>query len=233
MAQMIVVQTIEPRDGTIHHSHGDHRISIARIGFCGCVSCDQRALRRLRQMARPQFGHHCQQRQNHGPAQRDRAQNRMQQEHEDQEDRHPRQIEHRRRGRACEEPAQRIHLPPAIQRFGCGKAIAWHLDRQFMRYRSKAAVHPCPDPHHDLGPQRIEGTVKEEHPESQCRQKSKRFDRTAGQSPVIDLHHVDRPGQSQNVDQPRNHEDPDPISLEVAADHLLGLQCLANIGLIA
>jgi hypothetical protein len=153
--------------------------------------------------------------QKHGAAQRQRAQQRMQDIDEDHEDRHPGQVEQRHRPLAAEEVAHGVDIAAAVERFRGREAVARHVDRHPVRQRRHLGIEPRPDPDQDLGTDDIEAALEHIQPDRQRRQHHERRHAAAGQRPVVDLHHVDRARQREDVDDPRDdeQEDNDPAKV--------------------
>ena len=121
-------------------------------------------------------------------------------------DRHPRQIEQRRRPLAAEEAANRIDVPSAFEGFGRREAETRHVDCHAMRQRRHLLVQPRADAHQYLGANDVEAALEEIQADDQARKDEKRRNAAAGQRPVVDLHHVQRSGQRQHVDHSGNQE---------------------------
>ena len=86
---------------------------------------------------------------------------RMQEIDEHQIDRHPRQVEQRRRPLAAEEAANRIDVPSAFEGFGGREAETRHVDCHSMRHRRHLLIEPSAYPHQHLGANDVEATLEE------------------------------------------------------------------------
>ena len=140
----------------------------------------------------------------------------MQKVDEHQIDRHPWQVEQRRRPLAAEEAANGIDVAPAFERFGGREAETRHVDRHAMRQRRHLLVQPGADAHQHLGADDVEAALEEIQADGQARKDEKRRNAAAGQRPVVDLHHVERAGQRQHVDHSRNQEQEEHNAAESA-----------------
>ena len=140
------------------------------------------------------------------PANVSAPEQRMEEVDEGEIDRHPRQVEQRRRPLAAEEAAHGVDVATALQRFRGGEAEARHVDGDAMRQRRDLPVEPGADADQHLGADDVEAALEQVEADRQRRQHDQRRDAAAGQRPVVDLHHVERAGQRQDVDHPGDHE---------------------------
>ena len=85
----------------------------------------------------------------------------MQEIDERQIDRHPWQVEQRRRPLAAEEAANRIDVAPAFESFGRREAETRHVDCHAMRQRRDLLIQPRADPHQHLGADDVEAALEE------------------------------------------------------------------------
>ena len=149
---------------------------------------------------------------------RQRAQSRMQEIDERQIDRHPWQVEQRRRPLAAEKAADRIDVASAFESFGGGETETRHVDCHAVRQRRHLPVEPRADAHQHLGADDVEAALEEIQADDQARKDEKRRDAAAGQRPVVDLHHVHRSGQRQHVDHPGDQEQEQHDAAEAAGE---------------
>ena len=205
--EVVAVGLGEAGDGAVGEAHRLDDVGVAGIGLGDGVALDRGGLGGLGQAAGQKLRRHGQQRQHHHAAERQRAQERMQQVDEDQEDRHPGDVEDRGGPLAAHEAAHRVHVAAALHRLGGGIAEAGHVDDDLVGERRDLPVEPAADPHQDLGAQDVEEALEEVEPDRQRREGEQGRDAAAAERAVVDLQHVDRPGEGEDVDDPRQSED--------------------------
>ena len=164
------------------------------------------AVLRHRQAQRP-FGHHPpghgRHRHNRRPGQRQKAKPRVDQEQDREIQRNPRHIEQAQRRRAGHEAAhdaQIAHRLIALGQIGGGVAAPGTGQPDPKRLGPQCQIQRQRGARHDAGAQefvKAQKGVKHHHNGEQPHQ---RRQRPAAQHPVIDLQHIDRSGQHQDVD---------------------------------
>ena len=92
---------------------------------------------------------------------RQRAEQGMQEVDEDQIDRHPWQVEQRRRPLAAEEAAHGIDVAAALQRLRGGEAETRHVDGDAMRQRRDLLVEPRANADQHLGADDVEAALEQ------------------------------------------------------------------------
>src|SRR6185295_12610233 len=121
---------------------------------------------------------------------RQRTQSRMQKIDERKIDWHPWQVEQSSRSLATEEAANRIDVSPAFQGFRRRESETRHVDCHAMRQRRHLLIQPSADTDQYLGTNDVEATLEEIQADDEARKDKKRRNAAAGQSPVVNLHHV-------------------------------------------
>jgi len=150
-------------------------------------------------------------------------------EHEDRgdEQRRPRDVEDRQQHRRGQQPLHRFQV--ALR--GHGGGIIGHQRRALHRGGEDPAVEPVLEPGPDAGHHAPAGIVQQAHRNEEAgdedRQGDQRFLGPAGDDAVIDLQHVERTGQHQQVDEHRKDEHGDEQAPAFAA---CGLQFVAASG---
>ena len=180
------------------------RLASARLLRAPTCSMDERA-----RFARHEF------RQQRQAGQDDRADERryadpgMKQEADENVDRHPRQIEQRERSGADQEGSDLIEIANRRQ------PVAGHLRAQ--RQLHDDVIDPAAQPliergrdaDHHARANDIEHALKGEQREREDRQRHQRRDAPARKHPIVDLQHVERAGQVEDVDQSAHQPDGD------------------------
>ena len=122
------------------------------------------------------------------------------------EKRGPCHIEHRQQHRRGPEPLHGFEIALG----GKGNGIGRRNRQPGQSCGENPTIQPIlnlrTDPCENLGAKTIKQAHGDEEPRSQGRQSDQSFLRTAAQNPIIDLKHVERPGQLQQVHKHREGE---------------------------
>ena len=203
---MLAIGDVEAADGAAGKAHRLQHLGVARVAVGDGVARHRGLAGGEAEALGQDFADDGQHRQHEGAGEGQRAEQRMQEVDEGEIDRHPRQIEQRRRPLAAEEAAHRIDVAAALQRLRGREAEARHVDRDPMRQRRDLLVEPRADAHQHLRADHVETALEQIEPDRQRREQQQRRDAAAGQRAVVDLHHVERPGQRQDVDHAGDQE---------------------------
>ena len=206
MAELALVVGLPAPDQAGHQVHRLDRFGIAESGFGGPHRPASRHSGGGQRLGRHIAVEQCQREQHHGGTDRHVAQDRMQQVDHRQIDRHPGGIEQEGDATAEEAPqavqvAERVHpvVPPrqhAVQR------TLQRRGRQppFQPF-AKLAKYPRAD--------EIQRRHQRQSARRRQRQERECSQTARCQDPVEDLHHVERRGQHQDVDQQAESRDPE------------------------
>ena len=115
---------------------------------------------------------------------------------------------------AAEKATHRVDVATALQRFRRGEAETRHVDGDAMGHRRDLLVETGADADEDLRSDDVEAALEQVQADRQRRQHDERWDAAAGQRPIVDLHHVERAGQGEDVYQPRDPEQEQPQCCE-------------------
>ena len=193
-----VTRPCPARKGRLAHSKGLHHLGLGLDLVAEPVHLDLRLLSLRQRLTGCQLIGQCQQNQHPAAAQGQIAQPWVEQGNSHQENRHPRHVEHCHGDRRGDQPLHRFEVAQPVRCTVAG------LSRSLPQHRLEHAaiqpgLKPCPDPRHHpragVIKERHDG-IEKRHKRRQCHQ---RGNRAACQHPVIDLQHVDRPGQHQQI----------------------------------
>ena len=187
---MLAVGVVEAPHGTARKAHGLEDLRTARVAVGNGVARHRRLPGGKAETLRHDFANDGQNRKHKRTGERQRTQSRMQKIDKRQIDRHPWQVEQRRRPLATEEAANRIDVPSPFEGFGGRETETRHVDCHSMRHRRHLLIEPSAYPHQHLGANDVEATLEEIQADDQARKDEKRRNAAAGQRPVVDLHHV-------------------------------------------
>ncbi|MFK4486710.1 hypothetical protein ABIA45_001788 [Bradyrhizobium sp. USDA 336] len=85
-----------------------------------------------------------------------------------------------------------------------------------VRQGRDVAVDPGTDPHQHLGADDVESALTQIEPNRERRQHQQGRNAAAGQSAIVDLHHVDGAGERQHVDHAGDYEEEQDNAAETA-----------------
>ncbi len=187
-----------------HRPSGEaHRledIGIAGVGVRQSGAGDRPLLHLVGRAARQELGEDREAGKDAGAGQRQQAEHRVQQVDENQEQRHPGEVEECRQGRARNEGAHSVDVATPLQRFRRRIAKARHLDGDLVSQWGELGIQPCAGADEDLRADDVEHSLEEVEPDRQNGEGHQGRHTAARQGPVVDLQHVEGAGQRQDVD---------------------------------
>ena len=124
----------------------------------------------------------------------------MEQKAEPEIERQPGQVEERGRADARQEASHRVEVPQRLQALRAGAALQRQGDDDVEDAGGQLGVEGRPDPGEQALAQEIEHALQPEQEDDENREADQGRDAAARQHPVIDLQHIDRAGQHQDVD---------------------------------
>jgi hypothetical protein len=198
---------VEPVDGPAREAHGSYDFGVAGIGIRDGVADDGRLARRAMQPLGHDLADDRKDCQHESAGKGQRAQQGMKEVDERQIDRHPWQIEQCGRPLAAQEPADSVDVPSAFQRLRRREAETRHVDGDAMGQRRDLLIEPRADADENLRADDVEAALEHVEADGKGRQDEKRRDASAGQGSIVDLHHVQRAGQREQVDEARYQEE--------------------------
>ena len=205
--QELFVERTPARRNARPHAHGTQRLGIAPRGFRQRLPLSRQLGDGLLRPARHQLGQDGEADDHKRAAERGDAEPEMEQETDEDVERHPRQIEQRHRPGARQEAA---HLVDVAQRQqSITRAAGRKCDPPDHRIdaRAQALAKRAPDTDQDATAQEVEATLEGIQDRHHDAETNERRNAAAGQHPVVDLQHVERAGQIEDVDQ--STRDPD------------------------
>ena len=138
----------------------------------------------------------------------------------DEEDRHERHVEHRCRPEARQEAADLVEIADRLKALGGFGALEGHRRHQVEDATGQEFVEPRTDAGQHLAAKRIEPALQNVGSQYDQRETDKGGNTAAGQHAVVELEHVDRPGEGQDVDDRRE----DRHAAERRKAHLQGVK---------
>jgi hypothetical protein len=121
--------------------------------------------------------------------------------HDGQVDRNPGRVEKRKEAVAGQELAQRVQIAQGLGRgvhaAACKRLFETRVEQALAQQRVQART----DPHHDPRPNPLQPTHRGQQEQHDQRQHQQGRQARAGDRPVIDLQHVERGNQHQQVDE--------------------------------
>jgi hypothetical protein len=138
-------------------------------------------------------------------AERDEAEDGMQQEDDGDEQRRPRRIEERQHRGPADEAAHRVQVLQSGAEIG--SAGARRGERGIEQVGPRRVVPPAPEPGHGDAAQGVENAEDQDAQSGDHRQVDQRLDPECQQHPVEHLEHVDRRHQDQKVDAAAQQRD--------------------------
>ena len=134
---------------------------------------------------------------------------RMEQEADQQVERHPRQVEQRGRTGRDEERADLIEVAHRRETVALPPGLERQLHHDVVDARAQPLVERRRDAHHHARADHVEDALEGEQRQRQDRQGDQRRNAPARQHPVIHFQHVERAGEIEDVDQAADHRDRD------------------------
>ena len=132
----------------------------------------------------------------------------MDDEAADEEDRHERHVEERRRAHAGEEAADLVEIADRLQALGRLGALERHASpRGRRRGETSISSNRAPMRASILARMRVEPALKDVGGKDDQRDADQGRDAAARQHAVVDLQHVDRAGEHQKIDDAREDRD--------------------------
>ncbi len=179
--------------------------------------------------ARHEFRHQRQAGQDQRADQRRDADPRMEQEADQNVDRHPGQIEQRERPGGDQEGADLIEVAQRREAVALRARAQRELHHDVVDPRAQPLVERRRDAHQDARADDVEHALEGEQRQRQHRQRDQRRHAPARKHPVVDLEHVERAGQIENVDQAAHQADRDE-GVPACRQRLAQLGCLRRAG---
>lgn len=204
---MLAVDLVEAFDRARRKAHRLQHLGVAgvavrdraaRNGCLPCLGVDA---------ARHDLAEQRQQGQHHGAGQGQAAEPGMEEIDECQVERDPGQVEQCAGPLPSEEAADGVDVAAALHRFSGRESEARHVDGDTMGDRRDLLVEARPDAHQHLRADDVEAALEKIEADRERRERHQCLDTAAGERPVVDLHHVERAGQGQHVDEARHHEE--------------------------
>ena len=157
--------------------------------------------------AHAQFRHHRQADQHQHATNRNHAQKRVEREDEHKIERHPRQIEKGDRCLTGHERPQGLHVAHRLHDLRRRTADQLQAVDQVINRLEKIALKARADTAHHLRADDFEEPLKRKQADAQYGNGNESSHRPAGQNPVIDLEHVERAGERENIDDAGENRD--------------------------
>ena len=183
--------------------------------------------RRLGRAARHPFGQQRHGDDRHGAEQRGRCRSGMEQKQPDQKDRNPGHVEERRRPHARHEGADLVEIAQRLLHQHRLHAAKRQRGERSMDRFLQADVEQGGDPAQHPRAQRLEISLHQIGEQHHQRQAEQGCDIAARNHAVIDLQHIERAGQHQNIDHAAEYGDADHAPRAVAQrkrDGIIGVQ---------
>ena len=133
----------------------------------------------------------------------------MDDEAADEEDRHERHVEERRRAHAGEEVADLVEIADRLHAVGLLGALERQRRDEVEDARGEHLVEPGADAGQHLGADAVELALQDVGGKDDERDADQGRDAAARQHPVVDLQHVDRAGEHQKIDDAREDRNAD------------------------
>lgn len=188
------------------HAHGVHCFGVALASLAHALRRGGSFRRFAEHLPGCQLGQQGQREQQQGAAQRDRAEQRMAEQDHGYEKRREGHVEEGQEPGAGKEPAQALEVAHDLAVAG-GRGAEPACQHRLEQPCVQRAVETQPDTHQDARPQRLQQGVRQQQATRQQGQHQQRVLAVRVQDPVIDLHHVDRHGQQQQIDYETEHAD--------------------------
>ena len=150
------------------------------------------------------------------PEQRRQADCRVKQEQRDQEDRNPGHVEEGGRSHARHEGANLIEVPQRLLHLHRLDAAQRQRRKRGLYRILQAGIEQGRDPAQHARPQRVQIALHQIGKQHHQRQAEQRCDVAAGNDPVIDLQHIKRAGEHQQIDDAAEERDADHSPRAVA-----------------
>jgi hypothetical protein len=133
----------------------------------------------------------------------------MEQEADADIDRHPGQVEQRQRPGRAQEGANLVQVAQRAQTIALSLRAQRHLHNGVIDSRTQPLVQSRGDAHHDARTNDVQHALEGKQRQRQDREGNQRRHAPAREHAVIDLEHVERAGQVQDVDQAAHQPDGD------------------------
>jgi len=166
--------------------------------------------------ARHPFGQHRHGHDRKHPEQRHHADRRVKQEQRDQEDRYPGHVEEGRRSHARHEDAHLVEVPQRLLHLHRLDAAQRQRHKRSLDRILQAGIEQGRDPAQHARPQRVEIPLHQIGEQHHQRQAEQRRDVAAWNHPVVDLQHIKRAGEHQQIDGAAEQRDADHSPCAIA-----------------
>ena len=181
------------------HAHRLQHLGIAPAGLGQGQARDRVARRLLGRLARQAVGQHSDRDQQHRAGQRRHADPEMEQEADAEIERHPRQVEQRRRPARREEGAHQIEVAQRLQPVAAAPCPQGKADDRVVDAQAERLVERLADAHQDAAAHQLEDALEGVEHRGEDGEAHQSRHAAARQHPVIDLEHEERAGQHQHV----------------------------------
>ena len=189
-----------------HHAHRLDHLGIPQRAFGKAHGDDVVGGRLGQRLAGGQLVDQGHGEQYHRTGQGDEAQHRMHDEHDGQEDRCPRRVEQRQQPLPGQERSERVQI---AQRLGLPRAGITHraFDQAGEHVGVQFMVQLAAQADQDAGAHMLQQRAGQDQAAGGHGQEDQRRDAARRQHPVVDLQHVQRPDQHQQIDEEAEHAD--------------------------